>query len=103
MKAKKITPSKAKSKVRFLKKIDEKLLNLPHSSLQKFSDSLSKISNDMAGIAGVVGRAVLERAKNIRESLASAEIKPSAPVKRKKVSVVKVATKRKSPRKVKSK
>jgi hypothetical protein len=63
-----------------MKKIDENLLNLPHSSLVKISDSITKISSDMAemsGLAGIIGRAVLERAKLMRESL-NVEVKPKA-------------------------
>ena len=58
-------------------KIDESLLSLPHSSITRISKSLEKIENfssdlaEKSGITGLLGRAVLLRAKNIRLSLNS--------------------------------
>jgi hypothetical protein len=95
-----------------MKRIDENLLNLPHSSLVKISDSITKISSDMAGmsgLAGIIGRAVLERAKLMRESL-NEDIKPKTKATPKnktklnsepqKVSVIKVASQKKSRKKL---
>ncbi len=56
-------------------KIDERLLELPNSSFSSLSKSFEKIksfSNDLAeksGITALLGRAVLLRAKTIRQSL----------------------------------
>ena len=56
-------------------KIDQRLLDLQHSSLKRISQSLEKIENfsadlaEKSGVTGMLGRAVLMRAKMIRESL----------------------------------
>ena len=56
-------------------KIEQRLLELPHSSISRISKSLEKIENfssdlaEKSGITGVLGRAVLLRAKAIRLSL----------------------------------
>lgn len=64
-------------------KIDEKLLNLPHSSLSRINKSLERLENFSSGLAerngltGILGRAVLLRASAIRESLNSTKKKKS--------------------------
>ncbi len=72
-------------------KIDQRLLDLPHSSLRRISKSLEKIvsfSSDLAeksGIAGVLGRAVLLRAKVIRMSLRTQKKTVKKPLLKKKM------------------
>ena len=71
---KKIVPKRKPDK-KISTQIDERLLDLPHSSLSKISKSLEKIENfssdlaERSGITGILGRAVLFRAKAIRMSL----------------------------------
>lgn len=71
------------------RKIDETLLNLPHSSLIRINKSLKKLENmssDLAeknGLAGILGRAILLRASAIRESL-NAPKKAKSPHKKSK-------------------
>ncbi len=99
--------STAKVKIKKNLKIDESLLNLPHSSISRISKSLEKIehfSSDLAeksGITGLLGRAVLLRAKNIRLSLNSSG-KVSKPAKNSKTATKSRATKKNSKPKSKS-